>query len=234
MVAVIVGSLVLAAAPAHADSGPDGQISVSIADVTLTGYACTTTAVTVRAEVAQWAGWTAAVVAAPTAGSRQDAAAFAGRGPSTSTGALLICPAGAQGPWTATVDTRVVLSRSRFAVGFSVTRLGTRTEIVSARLKASSVRVKGRVLTNNDLRGRAALRIAGSRAGRWRLLGHTYARQDGRFRFVAPRTVSVVRVQYLGDAVTLPSQARTRTQTVNTSSSSGSAPTRPGGRSSDL
>lgn len=218
VVAVIVGSLALAATPAHADEAGDGQISVSIADVTLTGYACTTTTVTVRAEVPQWAGWTAAVVAAPTGGSRQDAVAFAGRGPTTSTGTLLICPAGAQGQWTANVDTRVVLTRSSFVVGFSATRLTTRTDIVTARVKSASMRVKGRVLADNAVRGRAALRVSGLRKGRWRVLGHTYVRENGRFRFVAPRTVSRVHADYLGDAVTLPSQAGSRTRVISTSS----------------
>ncbi len=125
--AVLAGTMLLAAAPAHADQGSADGISVTIDDVVLNGYSCTTTAVTVRADVPDWAGWTVAVVGGPAGQGRLDAVFFAGRGPASSTASLLICPADSVGPWTATVDTRVVLTQSQFTVGFTVDQVSTTT-----------------------------------------------------------------------------------------------------------
>jgi hypothetical protein len=212
--------MLFAAAPAHADQGSADGISVSVDDVVLTGYSCTTTTVTVRTDVADWAGWTAAVVGGPAGGGRLDAVGFGGRGPATMTGSLLICPADSVGPWTVSVDTRVVLTQSKFTVGFTVEQVPTSTVIDTARLKASSVRVRGSVLGHNGVRPRGPVAIRGLRKGKWRALGHTYPRPSGTFRFVAPRNVTRVRAEYGGDTVTEKSQARARVERISTSSSS--------------
>ncbi len=218
--AVLAGTMLLAAAPAHADQGSADGISVTIDDVVLNGYSCTTTAVTVRADVPDWAGWTVAVVGGPAGQGCLDAVFFAGRGPASSTASLLICPADSVGPWTATVDTRVVLTQSQFTVGFTVDQVSTTTAIDTALLKASSVRVRGSVRGDGGVRPRGPVAISGLRNGTWRALGHTYPRPSGTFRFVAPRNVTRVRAEYGGDTVTEKSQARARVERISTSSSS--------------
>lgn len=216
---VLAGAVVVGGTPAVAAQAAAGGITVAVADVELIGYACTTTTVTVTVDTAPLAGWTVAVVAGTAAAPRLDAVGFAGRGPATSTGSLLVCPSDGSGDWTATVDTRVVLTQNRFTVGFVVSRLPTETTISSARVKASSVRVKGAVSAGMSDRARGPLAVSGLRKGTWRKLGHTYARKDGGFRFVAPRSVTRVRVDYAGDSVTLPSRAAARAKRVSTSSS---------------
>jgi hypothetical protein len=161
-----------------------------------------------------------AVVGGPAGQGRLDAVFFAGRGPASSTGSLLICPADSVGPWTATVDMRVVLTQSQFTVGFTVDQVTTSTVIDSARLKASSVRVRGTVLGQDGVRPRGPVAISGLRKGKWRALGNTYPRPRGTFRFVAPRKVTTVRAEYVGDTVTERSQARARVKPISTSSSS--------------
>ncbi len=161
--------MLFAAAPAHADQGSADGISVTIDDVVLTGYSCTTTTVTVRTDVADWAGWTVAVVGGPAGRGRLDAVVFGGRGPASLTASLLICPADSVGPWTVTVDTRVVLTQSQFTVGFTVDQVSTTTVIDTARLKASSVRVRGSVLGQTVVCGPGA---------RWRSAGCATARGE--------------------------------------------------------
>ncbi len=216
---VLTGAVVAGVTPAQAAQTTVGGITVNVADVELGGYACTNTEVIVTVDVAPLAGWTVAVVAGTSTASRLDTIGFAGRGPTTTAGTLLVCPADGSGEWTATVDSRVLLTQNQFTVGFVVTRRATETTISSARVKASSVRVKGAVTAGMSDRARGPLAISGLRKGTWRALGHTYARRDGRFRFVAPRTVTRVRVDYAGDTVTLPSRAKAPAKKVSTSSS---------------
>lgn len=210
-----VGALVmLGVSPAHAGSGSAGGISVTIPDVVLASYDCTVAPVTVSVSADPLQGWTAAVTAGPTGKDRLDAVGFAGRGPAQVNGTLLMCPADSVGPWTATVDSRVVLTQSQFTVGFSVRQLTTTTSLVSVRTNGTVVRARGTVVAENGIPGRASVAIRGKRNGTWRLLGHTEATEDGRFRFVAPRRVTQVRAEYLGDSVTEPSQAQMRAQKV--------------------
>lgn len=202
--------MLLTGSPAHADTGGVDGLSVSIGDVALAGYECATAPVTVAADVPAWAGWTIAVVAAPSGTQRLDAIGFQGRGPGADNGSLLICPADSVGTWTATVTTRVLLTRNQFLVGFTVTPLSSSTTITTARSVNSSVKVRGSVLASNGIAGRAALAVSGLRNGKWRRLGHTYARKSGKFRFVTPRKAARVRVSYVGDAVTTSSNAVAR------------------------
>ncbi len=201
------------AGPAQAGSGGNDDVTVTISDVVLAGYACTTAPVDLAVDVPTWAGWAVSVVAAPTGSARLDAVGFGGRGPGSMQGSLLICPADSAGPWTAAVTSRVLLSTSEFTVTFDVGKQPTSTVLTRVRSSNSIVRVRGSVLSAGGFAGRAPLSVQGLRPnGKWRLLGHTAAGRKGVFRFAAPVGVRAVRVDYPGDDVTLPSRTRARAE----------------------
>jgi len=203
----------LVAAPARAGSGGAGGVSVTIPDVILNGYGCTSAPVDLVVDVPAWTGWAVSVVAAPSGSARLDAVGFAGRGPGSMRGALLICPADSPGQWTATVDSRVLLTSREFVVTFDVAKQQTATVLTRVRNVGTVVRVRGTVLSSGGFPGRAPLSVQGLRPnGKWRLLGHTAANRKGVFRFVAPVRVRAVVVEYPGDTVTLPSRARARAE----------------------
>lgn len=210
---VSVGGLL--AGPAQAGSGGSDQVRVTIADVVLAGYACTSAPVDLAVDVPAWAGWAVSVIAAPTGTPRLDAVGFGGRGPGSLRGSLLICPADSAGTWTATVTSRVLLSMSEFTVTFNVGKQQTSTVLTRVRSSSTIVRVRGSVLSTGGFAGRAPLSVQGLRPnGKWRLLGHTAANRKGVFRFDSPVSVRAVKVDYPGDNVTLASRARARAERI--------------------
>jgi hypothetical protein len=217
--AVLCGvvSVLVMASPAHAGSGSSNGVTVAVEDVVWSGYDCVTHPVSVSVDAADHIGWVLAVQAGPTGRQRLDSTAFIGVGPSVTSGGLLLCPADSAGPWTVNVSGRVGLTtQTNFAVGFNVSKAPTATTLESARRTEVGTKVRGDV-SAGTWSGRAGVRVKGRKNGRWVVLGHTYPRKDGRFRFVTPKSVSRVRVDYLGDDVTQPSSAGPRR--ISTSSS---------------
>ena len=210
-------AVLVVASPAHAGSGSSDGVTVTVNDLVWPGYACVTQPVTVNVDAGNLVGWLVAVQAGPTAGSRLDSVAFAGFGTESIGGGLLLCPADSDGPWTAKVTGRIGLSTVDFAVGFLVSKAVTAATIDVARRTPVGTRVRGEVLAGSWA-GRGTVKVSGFEDGRWRVLGRTYARKDGRYRFVSPKRVARVYVEYLGDNATLASQAGPRR--VSTSSSS--------------
>jgi hypothetical protein len=212
----VVWVLVMAS-PAHAGSGSSNGVTVTVEDVVWPGYDCVTHPLSVSVDAADHIGWVLAVQAGPTGRQRLDSTAFIGLGPSTARDSLLLCPADSTGPWTVNVSGRVGLTvQTNFAVGFNVSKAPTSTTLESARRTDVGTKVRGGV-TAGTWPGRAGVRVNGRKNGRWVVLGHTYPRKDGRFRFVTPKRVSRISVDYLGDDVTEPSQAGP--QRISTSSS---------------
>lgn len=206
-------------APARAGTGGADGITVTIADVVLSGYGCSSAQVTVRAAAPVIGPWVLAVSAGPVGRDPLDRLAFAGIGAGELSGPLLVCPADSSGDWVATVDSQTLTGRRTYPVAFTVRKLSTTTTVRSARATRTTVRVKGSVTAENGVPGRATLAVRGLRDGIWRLLGYTNARDDGRFRFVAPGRVRRVLVEYQGDAATMPSSAGTKVARISTSSS---------------
>jgi hypothetical protein len=68
--------------------------------------------------------------------------------------------------------------------------------------------VTGSAIAANGMAGRASLAVERLRNGTWKTMGHTNANRNGVFRFLAPRRAEQVRVTYLGDSVTVQSQAQ--------------------------
>lgn len=219
--AALVCAVVLAspAAPAWAGAGGADGLSVTIPDVALTGYECSTGPVTVRADDSLTAPWVLAVSAAPVGRAELDRLVFVGIGGGQMSGSLLICPADSTGEWQATVQSQVLTSHQTYTVAFTVGKLATTTTVRSARRTGTALRVRGSVRAENGVPGRSSLAIRGRWLGEWRLLGHTNARSDGRFRFVAPRRADRVRIEYLGDSATMPSRAAADVVRISTSSS---------------
>lgn len=199
-------TVLLVASPAHAGSGSSSGVTVSVDDVVWSGYECVMHPVTVSVDALNLIGWVVAVQAGPTGGQRLDAVAFSGRGPVQTAGSLLLCPTDSTGPWTVNVTSRVGLTQGSFALGFAVSRAPTTTTLESVRRTEVGTKVRGEVIAGT-WPGRASLEVSGRKNGRWRVLGHTNPRKDGRFRFVTPRTVNRVSVDYLGDDATEPSSA---------------------------
>ena len=208
VLAGVCAGVLLAASPAAAGTGGADGVTVTIPDVLFASYDCQSAPVQVNVAVSDLALWAVAVSAAPAGKSQLDAVAFTGRGPMVATGSLLMCPADSAGSWTASVTSRVLLTQSRFTVPFEVRRLATTTTLTRVRNTDTGLKVKGTVLAQNGLAGRAPLTVRGLRKNGWRTLGHTAARKNGEFRFVWPRSARSVAVIYPGDAVTVASDAR--------------------------
>ncbi len=200
--------VMLAATPAYAGSGGADGVTVTIPDVLFASYDCQSAPVQLTVAVGDLAPWVVGVSAAPTGKTQLDGVAFSGQGPMVATGSLLMCPADSAGAWTASVTSRVVLTQSTFAVPFEVRKLSTTTTVTRARNADTGLKVRGTVIAQNGLAGRAPLTIRGLRANGWRTLGHTAARKNGDFRFVWPKSARSVIVKYPGDTVTLSSEAR--------------------------
>jgi hypothetical protein len=206
-IAVVVTSLVLVGVgPAQAGSGSGGGLTVSIDDATWSGYRCQTTTATITADVPALTLWGATVQASPNGRSRLDAVAFADLGPNVMSEPLLICPFDSDGAWTAVVNARVLAEKVEFSVPFSVFKVATTTTVDRARWKSNVLRIRGSVIAANGMAGRASVAFSGLRNGQWRKLGHSNATKSGTFRFLAPKRATQVRVEYLGDSVTTPSQ----------------------------
>ncbi len=214
VVPLVVASVILCAAPAHAGTVTNGPVTVSVNDATWTSYDCQTTTVTLTVTLAEYKPWLATVQASPNGRSRLDAAAFADIGSNVMTKPLLICPLDSNGAWTAAVQFRLLTDTIQFNVPFTVSQVATTTTLNEARYKNKVLRVTGSALGVNGMAGRASIAVQRLRNGAWRTLGHTNANRNGVFRFLAPKKAEQVRVQYLGDAVTLPSQTQGGVQIV--------------------
>lgn len=204
----VAATLVLSAAPAHAGTVTSGPVTVSVSDATWTSYDCQTTTVTLSVTLAEYQPWVTTIQASPNGRSMLDAAAFADIGSNVMTKPLLICPLDSDGPWTAVVKTRLVTDSIQFTVPFTVSKVATTTTLNRARYKNKVLRVSGSALGANGMAGRASIAVLRLRNGTWRTLGHTNANRNGVFRFLAPKKAEQVRVEYLGDSVTLTSQAQ--------------------------
>lgn len=204
----VAAGFVLTAAPAQAGTGSSGPVTVNVADATWNGYACQNTTATLTVTTSQLSPWLATIQAAPDGKTRLDAAAFADIGSNVMTQPLLICPLDSNGPWTAEVQARFLTQTYEFAVPFTVSQLTTTTSLNRARWRNKVLRVSGSVITSNGIAGRASVQVLRLRDGTWRSMGHTNANSSGVFRFLAPRKAEQVRVVYLGDSVTLGSQAQ--------------------------
>lgn len=198
--------VMLAAGPVHAGTGTSGPVTVSVNDATWTSYDCQTTTVTLTVTLAEYQPWVTTIQASPDGRSRLDATAFADIGSNVMTKSLLICPADSNGPWTAVVQTRLLSETIQFSVPFTVSKVASTTTLNRARYKNKVLRVSGSVLGVNGIAGRASIAVLRLRDGTWRTMGHTNANRNGVFRFLAPKKAEQVRVDYLGDSVTLPSQ----------------------------
>jgi len=210
----IAAAVVLAAGPAQAGTVTSGPVTVSIADATWTSYDCQSTPATITVTVEEYVPWVATIQASPDGASRLNATAFADIGSNVMTQPLLICPLDSNGAWTARVSTRFLNRTEEFRVGFTVSQLPTTTSITSAKWRNQVLRVRGSVIAGNGMAGRASLRILRLRDGVWRTMGHTNANRNGVFKFLAPRRAEQVRVAYLGDTVTLTSQAQSTVTVV--------------------
>lgn len=206
--ALVAGLVVFAAGPAHAGTVTNGPVTAGVNDATWTSYDCQTTTVTLTVTLAEYKPWLATVQASPNGRSRLDAAAFADIGSNVMTKPLLICPLDSNGPWTAVVQFRLLTDTITFSVPFTVSQVATTTTLNEARYKNKVLRVSGSALGANGMAGRASLAVLRLHNGTWRTIGHTNANRNGVFRFLAPKKAEQVRVQYLGDSVTLPSQTQ--------------------------
>lgn len=168
--------------------------------------------------MAEYQPWVTTIQASPDGRSRLDAAAFADIGSNVMTKPLLICPLDSNGPWTAVVQTRLVTQTLQFSVPFTVSKVATASTVNRARYKNNVLRVSGSVLGVNGMAGRASVAVLRLRNGAWHVLGHTNANRNGVFRFLAPRKAEQVRVEYLGDAVTLPSEAQLAVEVITPTS----------------
>jgi hypothetical protein len=207
-VVVAVAVVMLTASPAHAGTGSSGPVSATVQDATWTSYDCQTTQATISVSVEEYVPWLATIQASPDGKSQLNAAAFADIGSNTMTQPLLICPLDSNGAWTARVQTRFLTETVSFTVPFTVSQLTTTTTVSKARWRNDVLRVTGSAIAANGMAGRASLAVARLRNGTWKTLGHTNANRNGVFKFLAPRRAEQVRVTYLGDSVTLGSQAQ--------------------------
>ena len=212
ILAGVCAGVLLAASPAYAGSGGADGVTVTVPDVVFASYDCQSAPVQLTVAVGDLAPWVVGVSAAPVGKKQLDAVAFSGQGPMVATGSLLMCPADSAGAWTAEVTSRVLVTQSRFSVAFEVRQLSTTTTLTRVRNTDTGVKVRGTVIAQNGLAGRAPLKIRGLRKNGWRTLGHTAARKNGEFRFVWPKSAKSVIVDYPGDSVTLSSQARARAE----------------------
>lgn len=207
-------AVLLVAGPAQAGTVTSGPVTVTIADATWTSYDCQTTPATLTVTVAEYVPWVTTIQASPNGASRLNATAFADIGSNVMTQPLLICPLDSNGAWTARVSTRFLTSTEEFSVPFAVSQLPTTTSVTSAKWRNRVLRVRGSVIAGNGMAGRASVQILRLRDGVWRTMGHTNANRSGVFRFLAPRRAEQVRVVYLGDSVTLTSQAQSSVTVV--------------------
>ncbi len=207
--------LLAVATPAQAGTGSSGPVSATVADATWTSYECQTTPAAISVTVPEYVPWLATIQASPNGRSRLNAAAFADIGSSTMTQPLLICPLDSNGPWTARVQARFLTQTYEFNVPFTVSQLTTVTTLTSARWRNNVLRVRGSAIAANGMAGRASLAVMRLHKGTWRSLGHTNANRNGVVKFLAPRRAEQVRLMYLGDSVTLPSQAQIAVEVVS-------------------
>ncbi len=208
----VCAGVLLASSPAHAGTGGADGVTVTIPDVLFASYECQTAPVQLTVSAPSLVPWAVGVSAAPVGKKQLDGVAFSGQGPMVATGSLLMCPADSAGAWTASVTSRVLLTQSQFTIGFEVRKLATTTALSRVRNTDTGLKVKGTVLAQSGLVGRAPLKVRGLRKNGWRTLGHTAARKSGQFRFVWPKSATSVIVEYPGDTVTLPSEARAKAE----------------------
>lgn len=209
---VAVLAVVVPLGPAAAGTGQGGAFQVTVADHQWQSYGCTQVPVSVVADVPEGLPWSLGLLGGPAGRSPAGRVAVSGAGSTTRTAQLRLCPSDSDGTWSLTATGQVFVFSTQFPVPLSVTRVGTTARIDRLRSRAGVLRVRGTVRTagENPFAGRAAINVSVRASGRWRPLGVTAVRSDGRFTFVSARRVvdgQRVRIQYTGDPVTLPSVA---------------------------